>query len=101
LEIVMALFSRIVRKVHRNGSGRVVIVEHHRAGLPPSFRRLTVLCHNPVAHALPVQLRFSGDAKGRDGRPLAIYTCPYCRSRQAWARDRLTGRPFRLWVRHS
>jgi hypothetical protein len=97
----MALFSRIVRRVHRNGYGRVVIVEHRRPGLPPSFRHLSVLCHNPVAHVLPVQLQFSGDGVGRDGQPLAIYTCPFCRSRQAWARHRVTGRPFRLWIRRS
>jgi hypothetical protein len=95
----MALFSRIIRKVHRNGTGRVVIFEEHQARLPPYFQHLQVLCHNYAAHALPVQLQFSNFGASYDGQRVAIYVCPChnCRCRQAWARHRVTGRPFRLF----
>jgi len=99
----MALFSRIVRKVHRNGSDRVVIIEQHRPRLPPYFQQLKVLCNNFAAHALPVQMQFGNHGVSHDGQPLAVYVCPChgCRCRQGWASHRLTGKPFRLWVRND
>lgn len=99
----MALFSRLVRKVHGNGTEGVVIMEAQRTVLPAYFRQLTVVCHNFGAHALPAQMHFSNFTVGHDGQPLAVYTCPChpCRSRQGWARHRVTGSPFRLWVRHG
>ncbi len=42
----MALFSRLVRKVHGNGTEGVVIMEAQRTVLPAYFRQLTVVCHN-------------------------------------------------------
>ena len=99
----MALFSRVVSKFRRNGSGRVLLIEHHQVRLPHYFERLRVLCHNYAAHALPVHMQFSNHGVGHNGQPLAIYVCPcrHCRCREAWARHCVTGRPFRLWVRNE
>ncbi len=93
----MALFSRIVRQVHRNGAGRVVIIERHQARLPNYFKHLRVLCSNYSAHALPVQMQFGGFR--HEGQALAIYVCPchHCGYQQAWARHRVSGKPFRLF----
>jgi hypothetical protein len=97
----MALFSPWFRPVPRNGHARrVVIVEQHTA-LPPRYTRLKVLCHRLSAHCLPVRMHFTGFGADAGGQPLAVYRCPCCGSRQAWARHRGTGRPFRLWARHG
>jgi hypothetical protein len=93
----MALFTRIVRQVHRNGGRRVVVFERPQTRLPPHYKHLTVLCHNLAAHALPVQTQFAGFRQ--EGQPLAIYVCPCnrCGCQQAWARHRKSGKPFRLY----
>jgi hypothetical protein len=91
----MALFSRMVRQLHhRNGSDAVVVIERPKPRLPDYYRRLRVLCHR---HPLPVQMNFGGFTDSH-GQRVAVYVCPChgCGSRQAWARHRVTGKPFRL-----
>ncbi len=96
----MALFSRIIRRVHKNGTGRVLIVENRPGRLPEYYRHLNVLCHNTAAHILPVQMQFAGFGVSHDGQRQAVYVCSciWCRRRQGWARHAVTGKPFRLWA---
>jgi hypothetical protein len=101
----MALFPRVVRNVHRNGSGRVVIIEERQPALPAYYQDLSVLCNNFVAHSLPMPLaaRFAHFEASRNGQPVAVYRCthPHCRCVQGFARHHLTGKPFRLFVRYE
>jgi hypothetical protein len=101
----MALFSRVVRNVHHNGTGRVVIIEQHQPGLPPYYKHLSVLCNNLGAHPLPMPLaaQFSHFEVSNRGQRVAVYrcTCSHCRCVQGFARHHMTGKPFRLFVRYA
>jgi hypothetical protein len=99
----MALFSRVVRNVHHNGAGRVVIIEQHQPRLPPYYQHLSVLCNNFAVHALPVAAQFSNFEISHQGQPVALYRCPcqHCRCVQGFAQHHVTGKPFRLFVRYA
>jgi hypothetical protein len=101
----MALFSHTVRNVHHNGSGPVVIIEQHQAGLPPNYKHLNVLCNHFAGHPLPMPLaaQFSHFEVSKRGQRVAVYRCthPHCRCVQGFARHHVTGKPFRLFVRYT
>lgn len=95
----MALFARLIQRMHSKDTGQLVLVERRKPRLPLYFRHLHVHCHNPL-HGLAVRMRFSHWGASRDGQPLAVYECSHpCRCQQAWTRHRATGEPFRLWAR--
>ncbi len=72
----------------------------HRQG-PAVSRQLNVVCHCGTVHLLPVRMTLIAQSRTSDGRPMAVFACPYrgCQWREGWVIDFYTGRPRRLWAR--
>ena len=97
----MSLFTnnrkhRFSRDSHR----RVVVI---KPTLPGFMKRLdNVLCRQSVAHQLPLKMKCIGESLSDNGRPMAIYACPFCGCtwREGWVVDRYNDRrPHCLWCK--
>jgi hypothetical protein len=96
----MSLFHPLPRpSMFRPRYRRVTVLQPINPRLPQSYAHLTSICSNPGSHPLPVSRKFIGFATSESGAPIAVYACPLCNSRIAFARDFASGRPRVLFTR--
>jgi len=67
-------------------------------GIQANLTDLDVRC---MEHRRPEPMRFIGFGRSSQGEQIAIYACPACNYREAYAIGRRDGRPFRLFFKFA